>query len=228
MTNEITKIRSSEQWRNYVREASKMEIDAILEKAKRIDEFHQAFLENKNKFGKIWSHACDEILRINQTTCDRYIKIFHNLSPQIMIDNKQYLPTSIESLVAIAKASEIHSDTIVKAIEDKIIFPDMTSEKANELIVMAKDNVRHDAVQLIEMGYDDKFIIEKTNIDNEDIPQLRETFEERKKHDIYNLMRNKFFNYILNFTYENEPVNRSIIDNLIKEFLGYNPKGVLK
>lgn len=215
---------SNDQWRKYINDASKMEIDAILEKAKRINEFHEEFINNKPKFGTIWRNSCEEVLGISQITCDRYIKIYQNLSLQKLIEIKQYLPTSISSLVAIANASEIHPDIISEAIKNKIISPNMTSEIANSLIIQAKDNVRHDAIQMIEGGYNDEYIINKLNINQSDIPQLREVFESKKKHEAYNLWKIKIFKILSDI---NKELDRSVIDNILKEWLGQNPKGVL-
>jgi hypothetical protein len=53
------------QWKEFVQEASRMELDAIIEKGRRITLFHQAFNHHPSRWNnQDWKITCREVIGI--------------------------------------------------------------------------------------------------------------------------------------------------------------------
>jgi hypothetical protein len=89
MDNVVKMFQSPEtldDWKAYIAEATEMErkadqtkFQAILEKGKRIAEFHAVFKAQGQRWGRRWGELCIEIVGINDSMCARYEMIIKNL-----------------------------------------------------------------------------------------------------------------------------------------------------
>lgn len=74
MDSNVTPIRPSrtfDDWKAYIGEASALEVDAIIEKGRRILEFHDWHRLEGWQTGKNWDQACKDVVLIGKDTCSR-------------------------------------------------------------------------------------------------------------------------------------------------------------
>ena len=51
---------------------------AIIEKGKRIAEFHNAFKAQGQRWGRRWEDLCQEITGVNASKCNKYVMVAQN------------------------------------------------------------------------------------------------------------------------------------------------------
>ena len=76
---------SLEDWKVYIAAASQVEkqigqslVDAIIEKGKRIAEFHAAYRAKGQKWGKTWNDVCEKTIGLSRRMAEKYMTIGKN------------------------------------------------------------------------------------------------------------------------------------------------------
>lgn len=171
-STEIT-IRTAEQWRQYVQEASFMELDAILEKGRRIREFHSEFFRDKEKWGGTWAVACKNILFLSQGSCSLYETI-HRVFDAVLLERvRSLLPCDIMSLSYIARAVELNRGVVSQAAADKLLSPEMNREAATKLLKAAEAAAEDSVKDLIREGKTDDEIFKSTSLSYQKVTDLK-------------------------------------------------------
>ena len=127
-----TTLKTNEQWREYIAEASVKELSAIVEKGKRIAEFHAFhFAESPSTRGN-WDVRCPEVTGLSHMSCARYIAVYQMfVNPdyhQFIANTKGRLPLDVTSLYNIAQAIESDKDTVSEAFANNTLKLDVTRE----------------------------------------------------------------------------------------------------
>jgi hypothetical protein len=166
-------IRSPEQWRAYVQEASFMELDAILEKGRRIREFHSAFFLDKEKWGGTWAVACKNVLFLSGASCSYYENVHRVFDPVLLERVRHLLPCDIVSLSYIARAVELNRGIVSQAASDSILAQDMNREAAQKLLRAAEAAAEEDVKALIREGKPDEEIFKSTALTYQKVTDLK-------------------------------------------------------
>jgi hypothetical protein len=122
------------QWREFVQQATLGELDAILEKGRRIRLFHNAFNRHPSRWNnQDWKVTCREVLGISNSACSQYEKIY-----EVFWDAEQEvkvaLPPHMYSLYFIARAYEKDSTIVKRRIETGKLWSGMERDNAKELL----------------------------------------------------------------------------------------------
>lgn len=131
---EIGHNRTPEQWRVYIGEATEMEreadqskVAAIIEKGKRIGEFHLAYERDKNGFGKSWDAAAKDIAGVDRPACVRYELIADTF---VFSEHNSVLPSDYMSLYDLARAIKSDRKTFDDAVAGGEINPTIGRDAA--------------------------------------------------------------------------------------------------
>jgi hypothetical protein len=166
-------IRTAEQWRQYVQEASYMELDAILEKGRRIREFHSEFFRDKEKWGGTWTVACKNVLFLSQGSCSLYETINRVFDPLLLERVRHLLPCDIMSLSYIARAVELNRGIVSQAAAENILSPEMGREAATKLLRAAEAAEEAHVKDLIREGKSDDEIYKATALTFQKVTDLK-------------------------------------------------------
>lgn len=173
-------IRTPEQWRQYVQEASFMELDAILEKGKRIREFHSEFFKDKEKWGGTWTVACKNVLFLSAASCSLYETIHRVFDPILLERVRHLLPCDIMSLSLIARSVQLNRGVVSQAAADKLLSPEMNREAATKLLKSAEAVAEDDVKDLIRDGKTDEEIFKSgTALSYQKVQDLRRVVSEQ-------------------------------------------------
>ena len=136
---------SLEDWKVYIAAASQVEkqvgqslVDAIIEKGKRIAEFHAAYRAKGQKWGKTWEEVCKKTIGISKTMCKQYIAIGGNMCG----GSAHILPVSIDALYGLCRVIRADRKIFDEAIASGEINPKMTIPKADALVERAERKSR--------------------------------------------------------------------------------------
>jgi hypothetical protein len=175
VTTQDTKIhiRTAEEWRLYVQQASFMELDAILEKGRRIREFHSEFNLDKEKWGGTWGVACKNVLFLGQASCHYYETINRVFDPLLLERVRHLLPCDILSLSYIARAVELNRGVVSQAAADNFLAADMNREAAQKLLKSAETAAEEDVKALIREGKPDEEIYKATALTYQKVTDLK-------------------------------------------------------
>jgi hypothetical protein len=153
--------RTTEEWRNYIREPIIKGIENFIEAGKRIKEFHDYYLSDLKKWGeRTWDEVCKDDIGITRVMCSYYETLARVFTPEVFVDIQHDLPPYVYSLYQIARTYEINPSTVESAIENKIIHPEMTQEEAGKLPDAAKLSIISKIGELLDNGYDEKELLE--------------------------------------------------------------------
>ena len=101
---------SLDDWKAYIAAASQIEkqagqslVDAIIEKGKRIAEFHAAYKAKGQKWGKRWDDVCQKTIGISEDMCRRYETVGKNMQR----DSLDILPPALEVSTAPVELSAL-------------------------------------------------------------------------------------------------------------------------
>jgi hypothetical protein len=166
------------QWREYVGMASVLELDAILEKGKRIREFHIVYWNNRDKWNRDWSSACQDVLGLGPSTCTQYEIIHRIFDPDRLARVRHILPFEVGTLALLARAIEYDVQSVNEAAEKGIIIPAMGQETARKVLKTAQIIAQSNVAQLVRAGYTDDVIAERTQFSVKQITSLRKDIEE--------------------------------------------------
>ena len=160
----IRPARSLDDWKAYIGEASAVEIDAIIEKGRRITEFHDWFKPNGWELNKTWGQACKEVVLVGAATCSQYESVFS--ASKVFEPLKLFLPPNIELLYYIARAALANEKTFDEAISTGEIHPDITRDEAKAVASRAEAGAREEGedariVKLTQQGHDTAAIARK-------------------------------------------------------------------
>lgn len=172
-------IRTPEQWRQYVLEASYMELDAILEKGKRIREFHAEFFRDKEKWGGTWTVACKNVLFLSAASCSLYETIHRVFDPGLLERVRHLLPCDIMALTSIARAVELNRGVVSHAAAEKLISPEMGREAATKLLKSAEAAAESDVMDMIREGKSDDEIYKSTSLSYQKVSDLKRAVSEQ-------------------------------------------------
>lgn len=173
-------IRTPEQWRQYIQEASFMELDAILEKGRRIREFHAEFFKDKEKWGGTWAIACKNVLFLSHSTCSLYETINRVFDPTLLERVRHLLPCDIMSLSLIARSVQLNRGVVSQAAVDKLLSPEMNREAATKLLKSAEAVAEDDVKELIREGKTDEEIFKGgTALSYQKVQDLRRAVSEQ-------------------------------------------------
>jgi|SRR5580692_8062544 hypothetical protein len=166
-------IRTAEQWRQYVQEASFMELEAILEKGRRIREFHSEFHRDKEKWGGTWTVACKNILFLSQGSCSLYETINRVFDPILLERVRHLLPCDIMSLSYLARAVELNRGIVNEAAASNILSPEMNREAAQKVLKAAEAAEEDKVKDLIREGKTDEEIYKSTALTYQKVTDLK-------------------------------------------------------
>jgi hypothetical protein len=166
-------IRTAEQWREYIQQASFMELDAILEKGRRIREFHSEFFRDKEKWGGTWTVACKNVLFLSQASCSYYETIHRVFDPLLLERVRHLLPCDIVSLSYIARAVELNRAIVSKAAADEILSSEMNRDAAQKLLRSAEAAAEAEVKDLIREGKTDEEIFKSTALSYQKVTDLK-------------------------------------------------------
>ena len=172
-------IRTAEQWRQYVQEASFLELDAILEKGRRIREFHSEFFRDKEKWGGTWTVACKNILFLSQSSCSLYETINRVFDPLLLQRVRHLLPCDIMSLSLIARAVELDRGVVNEAAATNILSPEMNREAATKVLKAAEQVAEEHVISLIREGKTDEEIFKSTALTYQKVTDLKKQVGDR-------------------------------------------------
>jgi hypothetical protein len=148
-----------DQWRDYIAAASVQELDTILEKGKRIREFHAEYWRDRDKWGRDWSGTCKDVLGLSTNTCYKYEIIHRVFTPDLLSRTRHILPMEVTTLSLIATAV-LYDRTSVSQVADKgAIAPEMTQDTARKILATAKEVAQRSAADLIKDGRTDTQIL---------------------------------------------------------------------
>jgi hypothetical protein len=126
-----------DDWKAYIAEATEMEqradqskVEAIVEKGRRIAEFHAAYKANGQKWGTRWSDVCQEIIGINDSGCAKYELIAKNIRPD---RTDICFPSARNQLYDLARAISANVETFNKAASAGEITSKTTPQKAEAI-----------------------------------------------------------------------------------------------
>jgi len=186
--NEQEIVRTDEQWRTYIHEASIMELDAIIEKGRRISEFHDNYRRRKAKYGgqgKTWDDECNRVIGINEKMCGQYENIYQGFHSKLPSELRDQLPINIYSLNFIARTHELNPDFLLKAPVKNFISPDMKEETAKELYQQAKVFVVENVTEMVKEEWTNEQIQKEFPIiKSEEIEEIRNPVEIMTPFDI--------------------------------------------
>jgi hypothetical protein len=136
---------SLDDWKAYIAAASQVEkqagqslVDAIVEKGKRIAEFHAAYKAKGQKWGTRWGDVCQKTIGISEDMCRRYEAVGKNMQR----DSLDILPSALESLYCLSRAIRIDQKVFDEAVVNGEINPKMTLPKARALVQRAERKSR--------------------------------------------------------------------------------------
>jgi hypothetical protein len=165
MENNVTPIRPErtlEDWKTYIAEASTMEIDAIIEKGRRIMEFHEDHRINGWKWNRTWDEACKDVVGVKHSTCAQYELVFSTLKEVDTVNH--FLPPDVVALYNLARAIKADRKTFDDAIKTGEIYQDMPRSEAKAIMARAEALHSDDDSKIIELtgkGYDSAAIARK-------------------------------------------------------------------
>lgn len=143
--------RTPDEWRSYISEATEMEraadqskVEAIIEKGRRIAEFHAFYNKHKNGLGKSWKEACKNIVGVDQPACSRYETIADTLMSN---GHNSVLPPDYHSLYDLARAVSSNRKTFDDAIAGGEINPTMSRDEAKAVARRAAAAASHGGVR---------------------------------------------------------------------------------
>ena len=134
-----------DDWKSYIAEATALEqradqtkLDAILEKGKRIFEFHAAFKAKGQRWGRRWTDLCVEIVGLNQTMCGRYETVFENMSNEV---TRISFPNDIQALYYLVRTKLANPESFNEAVAAGEITPKTNRDKAEIIMRRAEAKV---------------------------------------------------------------------------------------
>jgi hypothetical protein len=164
---------TEEQWRAYVGEATQNEFDVILEKGKRIREFHIVYWNNRDKWNRSWPDACEKVIGLSTRACYEYEIIHRIFDPDRLARVRHLLPSGVSTLALLAKAVEIDSMTVSEAAENGSLAPEMSQDTARKVLQTATIRAKSNVLQLVREGYTDEQIAERTALSMKQITEER-------------------------------------------------------
>ena len=127
---------SLEDWKTYIAAASSIEkraghalVDAIIEKGRRIAEFHAAYKAKGQHWGKRWEDVCVDTIGISCGMATKYISV----GKDIVRNANDILPTSVETLYCLSSIARKDAPAFDAAVVAGEINPKMTLPKARAL-----------------------------------------------------------------------------------------------
>jgi hypothetical protein len=146
MENNVVKIfqspESLDDWKTYIAEASAAEkradqtkFQAILEKGKRIAEFHEAFKAKGQRWGRRWGELCVEIVGLNDSMCARYIMVAKNIR---INDTDISFPNDLQALYYLVRTKNTAPEVFKAAAAAGEITPKTNRHQAEEIMRRAE------------------------------------------------------------------------------------------
>jgi hypothetical protein len=133
--------RTEEDWVAYFEEIHGTEIRIYIEKGRRIREFHDAYHQERWKFGNRWEDACKRVVRLSKSICSYYETVYRVLG---RMDEEQLakiitqLPADVYSLNFICRSLEINEEFVLAMIEQKTITPEIGRDDVDALFSLAQ------------------------------------------------------------------------------------------
>jgi hypothetical protein len=127
----IRPVRTLDDWKTYIAEASATEIDAIIEKGRRITEFHDWFRLDGWKLNRTWDQACKEVVLVGKAACSHYETVY--MAQEVFSSAKHFLPPDATSLYYLARSTIAHRDTFDEALKSGSVHPAMTRDDAQTI-----------------------------------------------------------------------------------------------
>jgi hypothetical protein len=146
MENNVVQIFQSpetlDDWKAYIAEATAAEkranqtkVEAILEKGKRILEFHDAFKAQGHRWGRRWNDLCLEIVGLEHRTCQKYEVIAKNVG---LLETNISFPADIQAIVYLIRTKLADQETFQAAVAAGEITPKTNRFKAEEIMRRAE------------------------------------------------------------------------------------------
>jgi hypothetical protein len=191
MENNIIKMFQSpetlDDWKAYIAEATAAEnranltkVKAILEKGKRIIEFHNAFRTHKQKWGRRWDELCVEIIGISKASCDRYELVAKNIDHEVSYIS---FPGDIQALSYLARTKSTHPEVFNAAVVAGEITPKTNRDKAE--IIMRRAEAKPSKgkpFRRIQRKEERKITIPYEDVVNKFRPLIKRVKEQSKRH----------------------------------------------
>jgi hypothetical protein len=125
-----------DDWKAYIAEATKAErqagervIDAIIERGRRIAEFHAAYKAEGQRWGQHWEEVCQKTIGISRDMCYRYMVIGKNN----LYAPHNILPVSVEALFHLSRIAAADQKVFDDAVATGEIHPKMGFKDAKAL-----------------------------------------------------------------------------------------------
>ena len=141
MDNVVKMFQSPEtldDWKAYIAEANAAEkranrtkFEAIIEKGKRIAEFHDAFRANGQSWGRRWDELCQEIIGLDERTCGKYEIVAKNIP---LNEGDISFPGDVQSLCYLVRARKANEKIFQEAIAAGEITPKTNRDKAEAIM----------------------------------------------------------------------------------------------
>ena len=135
---------SLEDWKTYIAAASAIEkragqalVDAIIEKGRRIAEFHAAYKAKPQQWGKRWERY---LHRNNWHYRESMAVKYMTVGKNILRGTKDILPTSVETLYCLSSIARKDTPAFDAAVAVGEINPKMTLPKARALVERIRNN----------------------------------------------------------------------------------------
>ena len=113
-------------------------VDAIIEKGKRIAEFHAAYKANGQKWGTRWEDVCEKTISLSDDMCRKYTFVWKN----IPTDGRDIYPSSIHALYDLFRTMKANRKVYDEAVASGEVNPKMTKPEARALAQRAERKSR--------------------------------------------------------------------------------------
>jgi hypothetical protein len=147
--------KTPDEWGKYVAEATAMERDAdkakvaaIIEKGKRIAQFHDAYKAEGQKWGKRWDDVCQKTLGLGEAICRQYVLASEN----IRSTDTDILPPDLTSLYYLARAIRANREAFDDAVTSGAVNTDMSRDEAKAVADRAETAGGSDEARMMQLA----------------------------------------------------------------------------
>lgn len=136
------------QWKEFIQEASRIELDAIIEKGRRITLFHRAFNRHPSRWhNRDWKVVCREVVGITNPTCSQYETIYEVFGATTDQTLRAGLPTSMYALYLIASAYKADPVLVRHLVDTRKLSSETERDEAKNILDLTRGKVEADPVE---------------------------------------------------------------------------------